>query len=168
VAGARIAPAAWAPRLAALLEHPALVVRVYAGTALARLRAPRSVPDLDHLLRQGYPFPDAATQASGKHGAEVSATVRWKGYLAMALGWEGSPAARQALEALVIDPEAPRDIRFGAAVGLRRIADPLSRPALERAVQGELVWWIAVEGERALGAIALKEKAAAAAARASR
>ncbi len=149
-----------APRLLPLLEHPALVVRVYAGMALARLRSPEAVAAMVKILKEGYPFPDAATQASGKHGPEVSGTVRWKGYLAMALGWDGSEAARQSLEALAGDPQASRDVRFGAAVGLRRIADPRSRPALERARAAEIVWWISEEVERALEEIELKEKIA--------
>lgn len=149
-----------APRLLPLLKHPALVVRVYSGTALARLRSPEAVAAMVEILKEGYPFPDAATQASGKHGPEVSGTVRWKGYLAMALGWDGSETARQALEALAGDPQAPRDVRFGAAVGLRRIADPRSRPALERARRAEVVWWISEEVERAQEEIALKEKIA--------
>ncbi len=147
-----------APRLEALLGHPALVVRVYAATALCRLRAPGAAAAVSRVIRGPYPFDDAVTQVSGKHGPEVSGPVRWKGYLAMALGVEGSDGAREALEAILVHPCAPRDVRFGAAVGLRRIADPRSRPALERMRADEEVRWIAREADAALEAIVLGEK----------
>ena len=154
---------ALAPRLVALLGHPALVVRVYAGTALAKLQVPAAARTIVPLLHSGYPFPESATQASGKHGPRVSGSVRWKGYLAMALGWDRSDTARQALEALLVDAAVPRDIRFGAAVGLGRSADRRSKPALVRARQADVVWWIRAETGRALRTIAIEETMQAAA-----
>jgi HEAT repeat protein len=138
------------PRLIKLLDHPAYVVRVYAAQALATLRATEAVGPIVEILRSGYAFDDATHQASGKHGHEISRFVRWKGFLAMALGRIGGEKAREALESLVVDPAVPRDIRMGAAVGLGILADPRSRGPLTRAANEDLVRWIRKTARRSL------------------
>lgn len=145
------------PRLIALLDHPAYVVRVYVATALGRLRATRAVAPITAMLREGYPFGDATSQVSGKHGSKISRFVRWKGYLAMALGDIGDDAARRVLEAMLADASAHRDIRYGAAVGLGRIASPQSRDALMNAARHDLVRWIRQQAAWALQEIDLRE-----------
>ncbi|MFV2068294.1 MAG: HEAT repeat domain-containing protein, partial [Pirellulales bacterium] len=130
---------AWIPRLITLLNHPAYVVRVYAAKALGELRAEGAVEPIAKVLRDGYPFEDAIEHDSGKHGPDISRFVRWKGYLAMSLGNIGSERAREVLEQLVVDSQAPRDIRVGAAIGLGTVADRRSRGALTEASRQDIV-----------------------------
>ncbi len=151
---------ALAERLIPLLDHPAYVVRVYVAAALGRLRATQAVEPIAKILREGYPFADPVAQDSGKHGPKTSRFVRWKAYLAMALGHIGDDAARKTLEALVVDPAAPRDIRFGATVGLGVIASEKSRDALTKAANGDLVRWIRESAQRALHEIEIRTAAA--------
>ncbi len=133
-----------APRLVSLLDHPAFVARVYAAMALGRLGAVEALPALRSILDDGYPFDDTETAVSGKHFADSQA-VRWKGFLCMALGRMGGDQARALLEEICVDPSRPRDLRFGAVVGLGFIGSEASRPALERVAEEDLVWRIRVE-----------------------
>ncbi len=149
---------AWAPRLIKLLDHPAYVVRVYAARALGQLRAEAAVEPIARILRDGYPFDDAIQQDSGKHGAQISRFVRWKGYLAMSLGSIGSDRAREVLQRLVVDSRAPRDIRLGAAVGLGRIADERSRDALATASKQDIIRWVRRTARRSLHEIDLAKQ----------
>ena len=144
------------PRLIKLLDHPAYVVRVYAGKALAKLRAQQAVEPIGEILRAGYLFEDATHQVSGKHGPEISRFVRWKGYLAMALGEIGGDRAREILEDLVVDESVPRDVRMGAAVGLGIIADERSCDPLIRATEQDVVRWIREMARRSLREIELR------------
>ncbi len=145
-------------RLIALLDHPAHVVRVYAATALGRLGAPRAVGPITAILREGYPFSDVTSPVSGKHSPAYGRRVRWKGYLAMALGRIGSDAAREALEQLVVDSSVPRDIRFGAAVGLGMIGSEKSLDALTEAKRNDLVRWIRETAGQSLREIAIRQQ----------
>jgi HEAT repeat protein len=126
------------PRLVGLLRHPAFLVRIYAALTLAGLNAREAVPDIIAVIREPYPFPDAATMTSGKH-FDRSRIVRWRGYLCMALGRLGGAEARKALEALATDPDAYRDIRYGAVVGLRFLGSPWSITALERVAAHDII-----------------------------
>jgi HEAT repeat protein len=143
------------PRLINLLDHPAYVVRVYAGKALGNLQARPAVEPIAEILGAGYPFDDATHQASGKHGPEISRFVRWKGYLAMALGRIGGDQAREVLEELAVDASAPRDLRFGAVVGLGSVGDEQSRAALIRVAEEDTVRWIRQSARRSLREIEL-------------
>jgi HEAT repeat protein len=129
------------PRLIPLLRHPAYVPRIYVAMTLANLNAVEALPDMVELVREGYPFSDAATLVSGKH-FDLSQSVRWRGFLCMALGRLGGEQARQVLESLATDADEFRDIRYGAVVGLGMIASPESLPALNRVAEQDLLWMI--------------------------
>lgn len=141
---------AFAPRLTALLDHPAYVVRIYAAESLARLRTPGAAEAILKAVRAPYPFPDATTQVSGKH-FDRSFGVRWRGYLCIAIGKLGGDEARTALEAIATDAAAFRDVRYGATVGLRFIGAEASRPVLERVAAGDILREIRVEAAEAIG-----------------
>jgi HEAT repeat protein len=138
---------ALAKRLRPLLRHPAYVPRIYVAMTLGRLGATEALPDLLALIREGYPFSDSVALASGKH-FDQSQTVRWRGFLCLALGRMGGEAARQALETLAVDAGQPRDIRFGAVVGLGFIGSPESLPALEQAARQDIIWMIRDEARQ--------------------
>lgn len=129
------------PRLIPLLKHPAIVVRVYVALTLGRLHAHEATPLLLDMIQEGYPFNDAVALASGKH-FEHSQTIRWRGFLCLALGRMGGAEARSALEALSIDPAQPRDIRYGAVVGLGFINCPNSLPTLRRVADADIIWLV--------------------------
>lgn len=129
------------PRLRPLLRHPAFVPRIYVAMTLAKLKATEAVPDMLALVDEGYPFSDAATLVSGKHG-EYSQSVRWRGFICMALGRLGGDQARQALEAYAADPQQYRDIRYGAVVGLGLLGSPASLPVLQQVAQQDTVWMV--------------------------
>lgn len=143
-----------AKRLLPLIEHPAIVPRVYVAFALARLKAVEAVPRLLQIVREGYPFSDAATLASGKH-FEHSQVVRWRGFLCMALGRMGGPEVRLALEQFATDSSAPRDVRYGAVVGLRFIGSFESLPALRRVAEQDVIWMVRDEARNAARQIGL-------------
>lgn len=132
---------ALADRLIPLLHHPAFVARIYVAMTLANLNAAEAIPEIVQIIRQGYEFSDAATLVSGKH-FDQSQTVRWRGFLCMALGRLGGPQARQVLEELAADPDEFRDIRFGAVVGLSEIGSPESLAVLDQIAQQDLIWMI--------------------------
>ena len=138
---------ALAPRLLPLLRHPAFVARVYVAMTLAKLQAREALPALVTMVREGYPFSDSTALASGKH-SDQSQTVRWRGFLCMALGRLGGDQARLALEALAADPAQPRDIRYSSVIGLGFIASPLSVPVLRRVAEGDLIWLVRDEARR--------------------
>ncbi len=146
------------PRLIPLLRHPAYVPRIYVAMTLAKLRASESLPVMLELLREGYPFCDAATQVSGKH-FEQSQGVRWRGFLCMAIGRLGGEDSRRALEALASDPDQFRDIRYGAVVGLSFIADPQSLPVLTEIAQRDPIWMVRDAAGRAAAEIRLRAQA---------
>ncbi|MBM3501832.1 MAG: HEAT repeat domain-containing protein, partial [Armatimonadetes bacterium] len=135
-----------APRLVPLVQHPAFVARVYAAMALGRLRAVEALPQIVDALDEGYPFADPVTLVSGKHFGE-SQSVRWRGFLCMALGRMGGEGARIELERLAADPDEYRDIRYGAVVGLGFIGSPESLPCLRQVARDDLIWRIRVEAE---------------------
>jgi HEAT repeat protein len=143
-----------APRLVPLLRHPAYVARVYAAMALGRLHAVEALPELLDVIGEGYPFDDAVTAVSGKHFGD-SQTVRWRGFLCMAMGRMGGEDARMALERLATDAGGFRDIRYGAVVGLRFIGSEQSLPALRRVQQDDIIWRIRIEAGEAIREIEL-------------
>ena len=136
------------PRLIALLHHQAYVVRIYAATTLGTLRAEEAIEPILAVIREPYPFHDATVLASGKHFRQ-SWTVRWRGFLCMALGKLGGEAARTALEELAADPDQYRDIRYGAVVGLQFLGSPRSIPTLTNVAQGDIIWMIRHTAEQA-------------------
>ena len=148
------------PRLIALLDHPAYIVRIYAAESLAALEAPEGVGPILKVVRTPYDFPDATTQASGKHFAR-SKFVRWRGYLCIALGKLGGEEARRGLEQLAADATAYRDIRYGSVVGLRFLGSPESVPLLEQVADKDIIREIRMEAQAAVREIQLKERLAA-------
>jgi HEAT repeat protein len=139
---------ALATRLLPLLKHPAFVVRIYVALTLGRLGATNSVQAMTSIINEGYTFSDSTTLASGKH-FDQSQTVRWKGFLCMALGRIGNEQARAALEAYAGDPAQPRDIRYSSVVGLRFIRSPKSRATLQKVAADDLIWMVRDEARRA-------------------
>ena len=137
-----------APRLIQLLRHPAFVAKVYVATTLGRQHAAEAVPEMVRVIREGYPFSDATALASGKH-FDQSQTVRWRGFLCMALGRVGGEEARLALELLAADPGRPRDIRYSAVVGLGFLASPQSLTVLRNVAAKDLIWMVRDEARRA-------------------
>lgn len=133
-----------APRLVPLLQHPAFVARVYAAISLGRLHAVEALPAIVSIIDEGYPFADPMELVSGKHFG-YSQTVRWRGFLCMALGRMGGEEARLQLERLASDPAQYRDTRYGAVVGLGFIGSPESLPVLQRVGDQDIVWRIRVE-----------------------
>lgn len=138
---------ALAPRLIALLKHPSFVVRVYVALTLGRLRATNSCEAITSIINEGYPFSDSTTLASGKH-FDQSQTVRWKGFLCMALGRMGGESARTALETYASTPSHPRDIRYSSVVGLRFIGATNSLVALRKVATNDLIWMVRDEARR--------------------
>jgi HEAT repeat protein len=138
---------ALAPRLIPLLRHPAFVPRVYVALTLGRLRAPEALPALREIIREGYAFSDSVALASGKH-FDQSQTVRWRGFLCMALGRLDGDEARVALEGFATDLRQPRDIRYSSVVGLGFIASPKSLPALQRVAREDVIWMVRDEAQR--------------------
>jgi HEAT repeat protein len=141
-----------AKRLRPLLRHPAFVPRIYVAMTLARLGASDALPDLLALIREGYPFSDSVALASGKH-FDQSQTVRWRGFLCMALGRLGGAEARLALEQFAADPRQPRDIRFSSVVGLGFIGSTDSLPVLRQAATNDIIWMIREEARHAAAGI---------------
>lgn len=139
-------------RLLPLLRHPAVVPRVYVAFALAQLKAEEAVSEIERIIREGYAFSDATALASGKHFAK-SQTVRWRGFLCMALGRLGGDEARDILESLASDPEQPRDIRYSSVVGLRFIGSAESVPVLRQVVQEDIIWMVRDEARRTIEGI---------------
>ena len=144
------------PRLIALLKHPAYLVRIYAAHTLGAMKAQEAVAPMLAVIRQPYGFSDATTLASGKHFG-MSKSVRWRGYVCMALGKLGGEEARKALEGLATDPDSFRDIRYGSTVGLRFLKSPQSAGALERIAQQDLIRQVRVVAREAIDEIRLAE-----------
>ena len=140
------------PRLIPLLRSKVLLVRVYAALTLGNLRATEAVAPMLAVIRDGYDFSDATAIASGKHTGEFrmvdakrvrqSHTVRWLAYLCVALGHIGNEEAREALEILVVDSAAPRDVRYGSVVGLGIIGSSESLAPLGRAAREDIIWQV--------------------------
>jgi hypothetical protein len=137
------------PRLIPLLKHPAYVPRVYVALLLGKLGAAEATPALIEIIREGYSFSDVTTLASGKH-FEHSQTVRWRGFLCMALGRMGGDDARRALETFASDPSQPRDVRYSAVVGLAFIRSPESLPVLRNVAVEDIIWMVRDEALRAI------------------
>ena len=148
---------ALARRLMPLLRHPAVVPRVYVAMTLGRLQAREALPEILGIIREGYPFSDAVALASGKH-FDQSQTVRWRGFLCLALGRLGGEEARLALEQLAGDGRQPRDIRYSAVVGLGFIASPRSLPALRQTATNDIIWMVRDEARRTAADIELLQK----------
>lgn len=142
------------PRLLPLLHHPAFVPRIYVATLLGKLRATAALPEILKFIREGYPFSDATALASGKH-FDHSQTVRWRGFLCLALGRMGGEEARHALEQFAADPGQPRDIRYCSVVGLGFIGSPQSLPALRKIAREDIIWMARDEARRAVAEILL-------------
>lgn len=145
------------PRLVALLDHKAFIVRIYAAMTLAALDAKQAGPKILKIVREPYPFCDATAAASGKHFGR-SQTVRWRGYLCMALGRLGGDPSRLGLEALAGDPASFRDVRYGAVVGLKSLGSPESIPVLQRVAEQDIIWAIRKAAEDAVAEIRLKQQ----------
>ncbi|HOD83800.1 MAG: PBS lyase HEAT-like repeat protein [Planctomycetes bacterium ADurb.Bin126] len=145
------------PRLIALLNHPAYIVRIYAAEALGSLHAEEAVEPILKAIRQPYAFVDEAIHASGKHFGD-SRYVRWHGYLCIALGKLGGEAARTALEELAQSADSTRDVRYGSVVGLRFLGSPKSLPALEKVAAADIVWNIRQTAQEAAEEIRLRSK----------
>jgi HEAT repeat protein len=137
---------ALAPRLRPLLRHPAIVPRIYVAMLLGKLKTADALPDLLKLIHEPYSFSDSTALASGKH-FEHSQTIRWRGYICMAVGKLGTDEARIALEQFATDPAQPRDVRYGAVIGLGFIASHLSTPALQRVARTDAIWMIRQQAE---------------------
>jgi hypothetical protein len=135
-----------APRLVPLLRHPAFVARIYAAMALGRLHATEALPAIVDVVEEGYPFADSMELASGKHFGE-SQTVRWRGFLCMAVGRMGGEDARLTLERWCRDSQQYRDIRYGSVVGLGFLGSPESLPVLREVARDDLVWRVRVEAQ---------------------
>ena len=138
---------ALAPRLVPLLNHPAVVVRVYVALTLGRLHASEALPAMVKTIREGYAFSDSVALASGKH-FDQSQNVRWRGFLCLALGHMGGSAARKALEEFAADPKQPRDIRYSAVVGLGFAGSPDSLLVLERVASDDIIWMVRDEARQ--------------------
>lgn len=143
------------PRLLPLLQHPAFVPRIYVAMTLAKLGATEALPTLVALVEEGYPFCDSATLVSGKH-FDQSQSVRWRGFVCMAIGRLGGNDARMSLERLASDPESFRDIRYGAVVGLSFIGDPQSLSVLSDIAQQDPIWMVRDAAARAADEIRLR------------
>lgn len=132
---------ALAPRLVPLLRHPAFVPRIYVAMTLGQLQARETAPALVEIIREGYAFSDATALASGKH-FDQSQTIRWRGYFCLALGRMGGEEARLALEQIATDPQAYRDLRYGAVTGLGFIGSSKSLPALRESARQDIIWMV--------------------------
>ena len=144
------------PRLIPLLRHPAFVPRIYAAMLLGKLKSKDAVAPMSEIIRQGYHFSDATSLASGKH-FDQSQTVRWRGFICMALGKIGTEPARTALEDFASDPDQPRDVRYGAVIGLGFMQHPGSREILARIARQDLIWMIRDTARRALERLNLQQ-----------
>lgn len=144
-------------RLLPLLHHPAFVPRVYVAMTLAKLQATEALPDMLKIIREGYAFSDAVALASGKH-FDQSQTVRWRGFLCMALGRMGGDDARVALEQFAADPRQPRDIRYSSVVGLGFIASSKSLPVLKQVASQDLIWMVRDGARQVAEDIAIKAR----------
>ncbi|MBT3199844.1 MAG: hypothetical protein HN350_08000 [Phycisphaerales bacterium] len=142
------------PRLIALMDHKAFLVRIYAATTLGALKDPRGVQKIVQVIRQPYGFVDATTMTSGKHFSK-SKIVRWRGYLCMALGRLGGQQARATLETLASDPKTFRDLRYGSVAGLRFLKSPESLTVLRRIAKQDIIWAIRQEAAQAIRDIEL-------------
>lgn len=138
---------ALAGRLVPLLRHPAVVVRVYVALTLGRMQACAALPAMIEMIRESYTFSDSVALASGKH-FDQSQNVRWRGFVCMALGRMGGDDARKALEQFAADPKQPRDIRYGAVVGLGFIGSPASLPTLDSVATGDIIWLVRDEARQ--------------------
>ncbi len=157
-------------RLVPLLRHECITVRIYAALTLGHLRCADAVAPMVAVVQAGYPFSDSTAAASGKHTVSFrvidgkrqrqSQTVRWLGYVCMALGRIGTDEARLALEELATNPDSPRDVRQGSVVGLGFIQSPQSLPALKQVEQQDVIWMIRREAGRAVREIELVRSAA--------
>lgn len=147
---------ALAGRLVPLLRHPAVVARVYVALTLGRLGVQDALPAMIGMIRERYTFSDSVALASGKH-FDQSQTVRWRGFVCMALGRLGGDDARQALEEFAADQRQPRDIRYGAVVGLGFIGSPDSLPVLKRVAGGDIIWLVRDEARQVTQNIQLKK-----------
>lgn len=145
---------ALAKRLIPLLRHPAYVPRIYVALTLGRLHATEALTEIVDLIREGYWFSDSTALASGKH-FEQSQTVRWRGFLCMALGRMGGDEARAALESLAADAKQPRDVRYSSVVGLGFIASPKSLPVLRQVAEQDVIWMVREEAQRVIADIEL-------------
>lgn len=143
-----------APRLRPLLKHPAFLPRIYIALTLCKLQDVAGGEEILSLIKEGYKFSDATALASGKH-FDQSQTVRWKGFLCMALGKLRTDAARTALEQLASDQDQPRDVRYGAVVGLGFLLHPQSRPLLERVAQTDPIWMVRDEARQIMARLDL-------------
>jgi HEAT repeat protein len=114
---------------------------------LGKLKAADALPEMLAQVREGYPFSDAVALASGKH-FDQSQTVRWRGFLCMALGRLGGEEARHALEQLASNRDQPRDIRYGAVIGLGFIGSPASLTILREVATNDLIWMVRDEARR--------------------
>lgn len=140
------------PRLIPLLRSQCLLVRIYAGLSLGKLRAAEAVGPMVAVIDEGYSFSDSTAPASAKHTGETrvvdgkpqrqSQTVRWLGYLCTALGHIGTEDARKALEALATNPQSPRDVRYGSVIGLGHLGSMDSLPALRAVAERDIIWMI--------------------------
>ncbi|NOZ20223.1 MAG: HEAT repeat domain-containing protein [Planctomycetes bacterium] len=151
---------ALAPRLIPLLKSDCTIVRIYAALTLGKLRAPEAVGPILAVIKGGYPFCDSTALASGKHTASFrvingkrqrqSQTIRWLGYLCMALGRIGNDEARLSLEVLAADAASPRDVRYGAVIGLGFIGSPKSLPILRKVENTDIIWMISDRARRTI------------------
>jgi len=146
-----------APRLVPLLDHPAFLARVYAAMALGNLHAVEALPAITAMIEEGYPFEDPMALASGKHFGD-SQTVRWRGFLCLALGRMGGEEARRVLERYATDAAQYRDIRYCAVVGLGFIGSPESLPVLRQVAKDDIIWRIRMEAEGVAQRIELRQK----------
>ena len=157
------------PRLIPLLRHQTYTVRIYAALTLGKLRATEAIGPMLDVVKEGYPFSDSTALTSGKHTASFrkidgkrqrqSQTIRWRGYVCMALGKIGTDEVRQELEKLATDPTASRDVRFGSVVGLRCIGSPDSLHALRHVAKHDIIWMIRDAAERAIADVELMRRA---------
>lgn len=147
------------PRLRPLLRHPAFVPRIYVAMTLGKLQAAETLPELLAIIREGYAFSDSVALASGKH-FDQSQTVRWRGFLCLALGRMGGDAARRALEELAADARQPRDIRYSSVVGLGFIGSAQSLPVLRSVATNDIIWMVRDEARRTANDIATLQREA--------
>ncbi len=145
------------PRLVKLLRHPAYIVRIYAAETLAALQAREAAPAILAVVREPYRFCDATALVSGKHFSK-SWTVRWRGFLCIALGRLGGETARLALEGMATDAKAFRDIRYGSIAGLRYMGSAKSLPALRRVAAEDIIWTHRDEARSAIHEIELQQR----------
>ena len=152
-------------RLIPLLQHKTYTVRIYAALTLGKLQATEAISPLLDVIKEGYPFSDSTALTSGKHTASFrkidgkrqrqSQTIRWRGYVCMALGKIGTDEARQELEKLAADPASTRDVRFGSVIGLGFIGSSDSLHALRHVARNDIIWMNRDAASRAIADIEL-------------